>query len=184
MPTPSALDVRHDRQQQIDMNTTGVIFKILKDDAAVSAAVGQKIYPVKLPQGVAYPAVVVSVLGENPINSKDGAASDDFTRLQVSVYANSYKQTLDISRDIRTALDFFDGLVDTGLETWDVKNIEYLTGNDVFEPEKEVYHRASDYEMMMKMYSVDTVTFRWLLEDGTGYWSLENNSGFWSLEAA
>lgn len=166
------------------MNATGIFYKLLKDDAAVAAIIGEKIYPVKLPQGVALPAAVVSVVAVSPILSKDAVSDEDFVRVQVSSYATTYKQAHELDNAIRAALDNYDGSVVAGLETWDVKNIQYLNGNDVFEMEKEVFHRASDYEIHGRLAVVGTVTWRWELEDGSGFWLLEDGSGYWLQEAA
>lgn len=167
------------------VNASGILKTLLSADAGVSAHIGSKIYAVKLPQDTALPAVVVSTVSVSPLDSKDGGAETDVIRLQISIYAASYKKAWEIDRAIRDAIDGYDGNVTAGLETWTVKDIRLESVNDVFEPEKDIFHRAADYVMMASISEmIAPTTYRWELEDGSGFWQLEDASGYWLQEAA
>ena len=56
----------------------------LKSLSAVSAIVGTKIYPIIVPQGMYYPAVVYQVIGNTPENVADGTTGTFTMRVRIS----------------------------------------------------------------------------------------------------
>lgn len=64
---------------------------VLLADAAVTAAIGTRLHPSKLPQSPALPAVVYAVVSEVPVHTLDGAGYQlAGARVQFDCYGVSY----------------------------------------------------------------------------------------------
>lgn len=88
------------------------LYTILTGNAALAALVGTRVYPVKLPQKVVYPAIVFTKLGGPRAHSQDGSsgfvqglfAFDCWadTNAVASAVEKALKDTLDGYRDVHT----------------------------------------------------------------------------------
>jgi hypothetical protein len=99
-------------------------------------SVGDRVYPLTLPQGATLPAVVYQLVGgEGPLHSHgdahdgDGAgASFQRSRLQLACWAESARAAELLGAEVQTAVDGFSGtwgsipiasaLVDTAIDDW------------------------------------------------------------------
>lgn len=88
------------------MTTIEAVRAELAADAAVTALVGERIYPQVAPQGAAPPYVVMTVVSDVPSNTFDGSPATRLvqSRIQVDCYARMY-------REARAVADAVDGVL-------------------------------------------------------------------------
>lgn len=138
------------------MNTGKYIYTKLKATAAVTALIGSgdntRLYPVYLPQNVAYPAVVFTVANVPHHFVKDQPSDIDRAKVTFHIWAsaaqgeNGYQQIEDIDAAIRTALDYVEGTA--GGVT--VVNCHYDGSTDGRDEEMTLYMREAIYTVMVK----------------------------------
>ena len=87
------------------MRAAKVIYNILANDAGVSALVSNRINPLRLPQGSAFPAVVYSEVSINATPTKDSNSRLDFTRVQIDCLALTYEDASELADAVRDALN-------------------------------------------------------------------------------
>jgi hypothetical protein len=105
-----------------------------------------KIYPIKVPQGVPYPAIVYQLISDVPIRCKaPGGATADEYRCQVSAYGKEYILIEQLAAAIRTALDDYKGTSEG--ET--LLKIYFDGQRDLFEEEPKLFHRAMDFRVFV-----------------------------------
>lgn len=81
------------------------IVRALEKNQVVKEMVGDRIYPLVVPQGVdRYPFIVYDMQGGSGTTTKDGTV-DDAVTVQVSVIAKMHTQALNIGNAVRYALD-------------------------------------------------------------------------------
>ncbi len=91
----------------------------------------ERVYPVKMPQGVVYPAITYFVVSDIPEQSLYGNIFDNSTRLQIDIWTKSYEE----GKDLKVAV---------------VEKIIELKGSnmssqDFFEDDIEVYRQIIDF---------------------------------------
>ena len=124
------------------------VYHILKTDLAIAAAVGQKIYPVNVPQNTASPFISFFVVSTTPVDTKDRPSQIDEVRVQIDVWARTYGQAEDIHGIVRTALDAYPiGTLVNGIF---LDGIRYDTERDDMEEETDLYRRSADYMIRVK----------------------------------
>lgn len=100
---------------------------------ALKSIVSNRCYPMQMPQGSALPAIVYSRVASNPQNRLQGGASIDQVRIQVDIYATTYKQTKDLATQVRTAM-----------ESADFK-ATLQSDEDFYEPDVKYYRVSMDF---------------------------------------
>lgn len=81
------------------------IARALKRNEAITKKVGDRIFPLIIPNGVErYPFIAYDMSGGSGVSTKDGSAYDTAS-VQVSVVAKSHKEALQIGNMVRYALD-------------------------------------------------------------------------------
>lgn len=81
------------------------IVQTLLNNEVVAEHVGDRIYPLVVPQGVdKYPFIVYDMSGGSGTATKDGTV-DDAATVQVSVVAKTHTQALKVGNAVRYALD-------------------------------------------------------------------------------
>ena len=80
-----------------------IVFKLIND----ANVVGSRIYPTQAPQGilVTSPFIVLNTISTTPTNTKKEASTLDRTRIQVSIFADSYAAISLTSNDVRLLLE-------------------------------------------------------------------------------
>ena len=80
-----------------------IVFKLLQD----ANVVGSRIYPTQAPQGilVTSPFIVLNTISTTPTNTKKEASTLDRTRIQVSIFADSYAAISLTANDVRLQLE-------------------------------------------------------------------------------
>ena len=118
------------------MRAAKVIYNILANDAGVSALVSNRISPVLLPQGSAFPAVVYSEVNINATPTKDSNSRLDFTRVQIDCLATTYEGASKLADAAREALN----VVTPG--EYNGVNVFYIE----FDNEQEFSDNAADFD--------------------------------------
>lgn len=81
------------------------IVQTLLNNEVVAEQVGDRVFPLIVPQGVEkYPFIVYDMSGGSGTTTKDGTA-DDAATVQVSVIAKTHTEALRIGNAVRYALD-------------------------------------------------------------------------------
>lgn len=118
----------------------------LANFAGLSALVGTRIYPLKIPQNATLPAVayeVVSAERESAMGADIGIAH---FRIQLTIFAKKYSETgqlLDVATQTRAALQRFSGTV-AGVE---ICNIFIENDLDIYGENVVQYQRIQDYKV-------------------------------------
>lgn len=97
----------------------------------VTALIGTRFYPLRLPQGPTFPAVTYQTIFGTSLVTHQGAADYGRRRLQLDCWAQSYAVAVAIKEAIREAL-----LDDPGLE-----GTRIINDMDVPEPEPVIWRR-------------------------------------------
>ena len=120
----------------------------LESQGGLTALVGTRIYPERLPQNPTYPAIAVSrIASERPV-SLLGSSGIVGARYQFDVYAKTYAAVKAAVEQLRLALDSFAGTVDGVV----IQEVGFESDVDVnehrdTEPTSPVRHVAADFEV-------------------------------------
>jgi hypothetical protein len=130
----------------------------LKTTDAITAIVGQKVYPIDVPQerGVTasekaiseLPYITFQMISDQSINHSTGAREGSWTRVQVDLWAAEYPYVKALANAVKAALKNWTD--DTGDPI--ITSCHYQTGHDLPEPhspgEDQRVHRVSqDYRV-------------------------------------
>jgi hypothetical protein len=105
-------------------------YNILSNNAALTAVVGNRINPLRLPQGSAFPAITLHVISNVPHMSKSGPSKTDFARVQIDTYGTTYQSAYQTAELVRSALEVQTPGVFNGVT---VQVIEYDGENEMEE---------------------------------------------------
>ena len=88
------------------MSAEAVVYSLLSQSAAITAVVGDKVYPTVLPQGVHPPAVVYDLISSVPWGAIDAATTTHLmrSRVQVSLVGPDYADLHSMRADVVAAL--------------------------------------------------------------------------------
>lgn len=121
---------------------------LLAANTGLTALVGSKIYPLVVPQGIPYPALVYLLVSKVPNNEacqgEGSSENPQQVRMQVSVYAERYEQIVAIDEAVRGAIDHFKGT----LGNTQISSLRFLSARDLYEQQALVFHRAIDYRII------------------------------------
>jgi hypothetical protein len=121
----------------------GALIDLIKADSFIGAVVGARVYPLRLPQGSAMPAIVSTRVSGQPLYADDGEVGLQSARVQVDVWATTYTQAKDLAQLVRARLSAFSGVHD-GV------NISYI----MLDEERDLSEsgaNASEYRMRVAM---------------------------------
>ena len=127
-------------------------------DAAISASVGTRIYPVKLPQQTAYPAILMTRITGIPNAQLHGKASIDQERWQIDciMKESSGVAAFDVAQrlaaDVRARLESYVGdMIDASVSPYVTykTSADWLIDRDLYESDVNGgFHRNSaDYQL-------------------------------------
>jgi len=123
------------------MKVGAAIYSMLKDDSAVSALVGTRIYPELAEEGAATPYVVYSVVSNTPVDTKDSAPVDE-AQLEVFSVADTYAAANDLADKVRAALSRKSQIV---YETVTVQSVKYTNEVTEVSAERNLFISVQDY---------------------------------------
>lgn len=85
------------------------IYGILSNDVTIDGYVGDKIYPVVIPQNSEFPAISFYISSDTPDHQKVDASTQSSTDVQIKCVHDSYETNTDLSAAVQSALDKIKG---------------------------------------------------------------------------
>ncbi len=123
------------------------LFSFLSGEQTISDLVGSRIFPLKLPQAVTYPAVTYQRIDTERIRSFGGPSGLAHSRIQLDLWDKTYSGVKALADAVRRVLDGFKGLM--GAE--DIGGVSLLSDSDSpFESGVEVFRLSQDYSIWHK----------------------------------
>jgi len=119
------------------------ILNILKNDAAITAKVGDRIHVNTIPQGADFPAIRVVRIATEGNETKDGPSTVDNVFLQIDSFSDHTLEAKEVAELIREALDYYNGIEPTSLVN--IINMTYNNATMVRYEEVDVNAIASEY---------------------------------------
>ncbi len=113
------------------------VYQHLAQDHGVAALIGDRIYPVKLPQNPTYPAITYFQVSGSPIYTKQGRHGTR-PRVQISCWAKSYTTVKQLAAAVVAAMD--------GYARENLNQNEF----DIYEEAAEVYQVPLDFIIWAK----------------------------------
>jgi len=123
------------------MKVGAAIYSMLKDDSAVSALVGTRIYPELAEVGAVTPYVVYSVVSNTPVDTKESAPVDE-AQLEVFSVADTYAAANDLADKVRAALSRQSRTV---FSTVTVQSVRYTNEVTEVSAERNMFISVQDY---------------------------------------
>lgn len=127
------------------MKAINAAYNILSNNSALTAVVGSRINPLRLPQGSSFPAITLHVISNVPHMSKSGPSKTDFARVQVDVFGTTYQSAYRVAELVRSAMEVPTPGIFNGVT---VQVIEYDGEIEMNEDQAAfagVYHVSQDY---------------------------------------
>ena len=81
-----------------------VLLRTLREDAGLSALVGNKVFALVIPQGTKLQCITFQRLGGRPANTLSGASGLEEIDLQIDVWARDYDEAKAIAKAVRSAM--------------------------------------------------------------------------------
>lgn len=138
------------------------LLTILLDDSYVTNVVGQRIYPLRMPQNASLPAVVYQRIGVDPVSSLSGDSYLDRARIQITCWALSYSAAVNLANKIRQSIN----------RSEDIKSITVFE-MDTEDPETKSYGVISDYLIWNTVEELPQLDFEYLLMESGDFLLLE-----------
>jgi len=117
-----------------------LINSVLKASLPLKALVSDKIYPYCIEEEDTLPAVVYRVLSITPEYDKSGLVQEE-NIVEVLSFATTYKNCLDITKEVRTALEFKKGDV----EGINIKSCRVQDITETYDFETNVFHTKINF---------------------------------------
>ncbi len=129
------------------MRAEKVVRSLLLANASVASAVGTRIYPVTLPDGVALPAIVLDHIStvEQPTIDANAPAQLVESRISATVMTNDYVTLKTLIDACRVALNFQRGVIE-GVTVVSVRRA--LVGPEYRDDELRSYAQAQDWMVL------------------------------------
>jgi len=87
------------------MTLESAIRTALVGDASVYAIIGDRVYPLLIPQDAAYPAIAYQRISGKNLRSHDGADSLENVRVQLTLVAESFEMVKNLEKEVNRVLD-------------------------------------------------------------------------------
>lgn len=110
-------------------------------DASILATVGQRIYPIRLPQNPTLPAITYLKVSGLRHYKTNGPQNLSRPRVQIDCWATTYAAALSLAEDVRQALEGYSGAM--GTKT--VQGTFFENEQEFFEDEPLYYRHSRDY---------------------------------------
>ena len=81
-----------------------VLLRTLREDAGLSALVGNKVFALVIPQGTKLPCVTFQRIGGMPANTLSGHSGLEEIDLQIDVWARDYDEAKATAKAVRAAM--------------------------------------------------------------------------------
>jgi hypothetical protein len=153
------------------MKAIKAVYNLLFNDVDTAAAVTNRIYPVRVPQGLTFPAIVLTQITREANETKTGYSITDVARVQVTILADTATEAMTIAELVREAMS---PVLPAIYNTIYVSNIAFLDEQILIDDDGDelgVFYIAQDYNVHFNNSIISTGNL--LLEDG-GFMLLEN----------
>lgn len=81
------------------------LYELLRDDAAISAVVSTRIFPVTIPEQTIYPAISYQTISNRDITTLNYDNPDlNFKRIQINIWSDKYPDVKNLETLIKTAI--------------------------------------------------------------------------------
>lgn len=170
------------------MEVGKAIFKILSEDADVSAIVGKRVRPNRIEFDEPLPAVSYHEISEEPNNTKYKSSEFNHVLVQISCFATTKIVSDDLGSKVRTALDYISGTFN-GVN---VAKVFFQDSDDLFDEragEFGVHYKVLDFKFnisstIIPFSSIDFWRASSFYDDGTYYYYVGEENGSWRVERA
>lgn len=118
-------------------NAETAIVQLLMNDTGVSGIVSSRVWLNSAPQqkdADILPYIVGHVVDKQHAHHLRGASGIAWTRLQLNLFASSYREAKELADAARIALDGFRGAVSVGTNTVEIKHLMMDMEQDNFNP--------------------------------------------------
>lgn len=122
------------------------IYELLSNDAAVSAIVSGNIYPLRASQGEEGAYITYQLFNNQPNGTDKTPSGMDFVDYQINCYGRTPLETSDLANKVRLKLDTYVGVVTSGADQIDLRDVVFKDENDLYDDELEKAGRALDFE--------------------------------------
>ena len=85
------------------------LYSYLKGQAAVNAVTGNRIYPIRLPQNVTFPAIAYTRISGQRVHVMGAISGVASPRIQIICWAETYGAAKDLAEIVRLVLDNYSG---------------------------------------------------------------------------
>lgn len=104
--------------------------------------VGDRIYPVLVPESSPYPCISYQTISEVSDNTSDGPSGYVDRRIQVDAWGKSYPDVRHAQDAVRQAIEGFSGTLSDGTVVMSVRSVNSFDG---FESDARIYRSSADY---------------------------------------
>ena len=124
------------------MTIEEAIYSYLSGEAGITTIVGNRIYPMILPQDTDYPALTYFRVSGPEHHDKDVA----FPRIQISCWAEKYEEARTLAGEVKAAFQRLKGpMGDPGVAV--IQGV-FLNVLDLYDNETQVYHMPVDIKLI------------------------------------
>ena len=123
--------------------------KLLRENSAVAAIVGTRIFPELAPQGQAAPYIVYSVISNQPSHSKQGVNVDE-AQLELFCVGNNYGASNDLADKVRDALSRENQTYTGALGNVDIESIQYMNEVVQVSEKRDLFVNIQDYTIRIR----------------------------------
>lgn len=113
-------------------------FLLNKDD--ISSLVGQRVYPIRLIDGVSLPALTYMRVSSTRERSHDGTYRIS-PNLQIDCWGNTYAEARELADTVIDTLDNFTGIWTNQISIFNIDD------RDISESETGIYHIITEFEV-------------------------------------
>lgn len=154
------------------MKAIKAVYNLLINDVDTASAVANRIYPVRVPQALAFPSIVLTQITRTANDTKTSYSISDVARVQITILASTVTECMTIAELVREAMSATLPAVYNDIY---VGNIAFLDEQLLVDDDGEelgIYYIAQDYNIQFNN-AIEASGYL-LLEDG-GFLLLEND---------
>ncbi len=121
------------------------IHDLLLADTAVSGLIGNRLYPLMLPEAAMFPAASYQLISAIEQYTLDGPLGLTQARLQIDAWGQTYGSAKILAAAIHAVLNGYDGTLDEGTAVFEIERDQATDG---FDPNSRLYRVQSDFMIL------------------------------------
>lgn len=130
------------------MQAPEITYKILSDNANLTAVVSDRITPMEIAQTSVFPAICFRQISEPQNNTKSGHSKTNYARVQVDIVARGYTDATAIAKLVRLAmLGVSVPVVKNGSMVLGIELLDQIPFTDSTESEEGTFRIMQDYSI-------------------------------------